>query len=452
MCAGNCSGKCGCAPQSKVQPPVRGIPGPVPEITWNVIMIGAGSTPTVIVSGVPPVYNVTIGIPYAFSPTFGENVVVNMLPAGSAASGSIDNTDPLNPILTLNLPSAQDGEDGVNAFTNLSASFVQPAAGGLVTVTVGSTEWMSIGSWVYVQGGGHYVVASNPLSATQIVLRNPGASDLLPYWGGSVTSIPTNVAAASTITPSGASAQVMPSGVPGPIGPSGTIGTSPSLPIVYTVPVDPPVSDAVAAVFYFNAAPPNVATTARLYSYNEDDGWVGGPNFAGPGGVQAFSGSADPNTTPPSGSNIGDLYFRSAGSTYTMYQRVSVSTWSVIWGPIPDLGSQTLEIDHTSGPGTETLDTAYFSYLITANKDLGLDHDDTNYTGQGSWVVQVNNTDASDIELTFASGRWEQDPALTISTPYMVPNGGNTIIEFRRNMVTGLYIVTNIFDSSALSS
>jgi len=452
MCAGNCSGKCGCAPQSKVQPPVRCEPAPLPEISFNVVMLAAGSAPTVIISGVPPIYNVTLGLPYAFSPVFGDNVSVTMAPPGTPASGTIDNADPLNPILQLTLPSAQDGADGVSPFTGLTLPFTQPAAGAMVTIEADDVTWMSLGSWVYVSGGGHYVVASNPFGSTQIILRNPGAADLLPFWGGVLTSVPTNAAPGATITPSGSDSQVMPSGVPGPVGPDGSAGLAALVPVTYAIPVDPPISDAYKTVFYFNAPPPTVATVAQVYVYDDIDGWVGGPNFAGVGGVQAFSGTADPNLTPPSGSNIGDLYFRTAGASYTMYQRANVSTWNIIWGPIPALGAQTLDIDHTAAPGTEDLDTAYFSYLITAAKNLELDHDDTNYTGQGSWIVQINNTDSSDIDLTFASGRWEQDPALTITVPYPVPNGGNTFIEFRRNMVSGMYVVTNIFDSATLSS
>lgn len=449
MC--DCLGSCGCAPQASVQPPVRGIPGPVPDMTLTVVQLAPGDTPSVVISGVPPVYNIQLGIPGAFSPVFGENVVVNMIPNGDPASGTIDNTDPLNPILTLNIPSPLDGDDGTTPFTGLASSFVQPAAGSTVTITVVDASWMSLNGWVYIQGGGHYVVASNPLSATQIIITNPGAGELSPFgWVG--TSIPTNAAPGATISDSGFPTQVQPSGPPGTAGAPGTPGPAMEGSIVYTVPLSPPVSDELGTVFYFNATPPNVATVARVYTW-DGAAWVAGPNYAGPGGVQAFSGAPDPNLTPPSSSNIGDLYFRTAGPIYTMYQRTTVSVWSIIWGPINTFGTTTNNIDHTSGPGPVTIDTAYFSTLVTADKDInlgGLDHDDTNYTEQGQWTVQVLNVDAGAIDIEFAIGRWEQDPAITI--PDTIAAGGSFFITFVRNMDTGMYVILHAFTSSVATS
>ncbi len=447
----NCSGGCQCAPQAPVQAPLRQIPAPLPEISFTYTVGPAGSDPVVTISGVPPIYNVQVQFPAAASPVFASNVIVNMIPNGDPATGTIDNTDPLNPILTLNLPSPLDGQDGVSPFTELAVSFIQPAAGSTVTLTGVDVSWMSLGSWIYVEGGGHYVAASNPLSATQILVRNPGAADLSPF-GWTATSIPGNAAPGATITPSGFSTQVQPSGPPGYAGENGTPGPAMQGSIVYVVPVSAPVSDELATVFYFNAAPPNVATVARVYTW-DGAAWIAGPNYAGPGGVQVFSGSADPNVTPPGTANIGDLYFRESGSALTIYQKATVSTWNIIAGPYALSGTGTNNIDHTSAPGPVTIDTAYFSTFITANKDInlgGLDHDDTNYAGQGNWTVQVLNTDGSAIDIEFAIGRWEQDPALTI--PDTIAAGGSFFITFVRNMDTGMYVILHAFTSSVAGS
>lgn len=452
MCS--CTSGCGCAPQSKVQAPVRGEPGPLPEITFSVNMIPAGTAPAVVISGVPPVYNVLLLLPNAFSPVFGDNVIVNMIPNGDPASGSIDSTDPLNPILTLNIPTPLNGLDGISPFTELATAYIQPAVGGLVTITGADITWAPQGAWVYIFGGGWYIVASNAFGTTQVILRNPGASDLLPYWGSSATSIPTNAAPGTTVVPTGVENQVVICGIPGLRGPAGDGGLTPELSVVYEIPTDPPASEAQAFVWYFNAEPPNVATVARAYAYDYDlSSWQGGPNFAGPGGVQAFSGTADPNVTPPSTSNIGDLYFRTAGPVYSMYQRVTSSTWSIIWGPINTFGAATNEIDHTSGPGPVTIDTGYFSTLIRANKGIvlgGLQHDDTNYDGQGEWTVQVLNEDASTIDIEYAIGEWEQDPALTI--PGTIDPGASLFLKFVRNMDSGLYVFTSAFQAVTASS
>lgn len=440
MCS--CSGKCGCAPQSKVQPPLRSLPAPIPEITWSVLQLPAGSTPTVVVSGVPPVYHVQIGFPGAFSPTFGTNVTVNMIPNGDPASGTIDNTDPLNPILTLNIPSPLDGQDGVSPFTELTASFVQPAAGSTVTITVADTSWMSLGSWIYIaNGGGHYVVASNPLSATQILVTNPGAAQLSPF-GWVATSIPTNGAPGATITSSGFDNQVQPSGPPGTIGETGASGLTPQVSIVYTVPVSAPVDAAHNLVLYFNAAPPSIPTIGRFYEWNGSS-WDGGPNFVAAGGTITYSGNSNPNTSPPSGAKLLDLYIQFTGTDAVYWQLTSPSTWTTI-GTVALLGTATTAASWTGGPGTYTLDLATFSYDIDADSDIELDWDDTNYSGQGTWTVLVRNSNgAAPINVSFATGRWSYLKNLPVApTPALsLPDTEVVVVTFSRDSFSGLYTI-----------
>lgn len=73
-------------------------------------------------------------------------------PAGSAAGGT-------------------QGPAGVNAFTTTSASFVQPAAGNAVAVSVGNTAWMAVGQAIFLETAGYYTVASIIDSATVSLTR-----------------------------------------------------------------------------------------------------------------------------------------------------------------------------------------------------------------------------------------------------------------------------------------
>lgn len=67
----------------------------------------------------------------------------------------------------------EDGIDGKNAFTQLTASFVQPAAAGSVVVSVADSSFMVEGQPLYVAVGGTYVVNSIP-SPTSVNLVNLG--------------------------------------------------------------------------------------------------------------------------------------------------------------------------------------------------------------------------------------------------------------------------------------
>lgn len=419
-----CQGPCSCcAPTRPARAPLRSEPAPVPEITFGVTQLPAGDTPTVVVSGVPPIYHVQIGIPGAFSPVFGTNVIVNMIPNGDPASGTIDNTDPLNPILTLNIPSPLDGEDGVSPFTALGAAFVQPAAGSTVTMTGADVSWMSLGSWIYIEGGGHYVAASNPLSATQIIIRNPGAADLSPF-GWSAPSIPTNAAAGATITSSGFDTQVQPSGPPGVAGQNGDAGPAAQIAIVYTVPVSRPASDAENLVLYFNAVPPSIPTIGRFYSWNGAS-WDGGPNFVAAGGTTTYTGSSDPNVAPPAGAKLLDFYIQFQAGSAIYYQLTAPSTWTNI-GTVALLGMSTLYDTH-SVAGDYTVDMANFSIFLTADKNItNLLYDQSNYTGQGIWTLQVHNVDGGAISIGYGSAL--QDPAIT--PVVSIPSGDILFVRF----------------------
>jgi hypothetical protein len=104
------------------------------------------------------------------------------------------------------------GGAGLNAFTTLSANFIQPAINATVTVNVGSTTWMATGQGIFIQGGGYYTISSIA-DATHAVVTN---------FGGSA-----NPAAGSTITGSGTQ-NVTPAGTPGVAGSSSYTTTTAS--------------------------------------------------------------------------------------------------------------------------------------------------------------------------------------------------------------------------------
>lgn len=106
-------------------------------------------------------------------------------------------------------PAGEDGADGAagaagaNAFTTLSASFVQPAVSSTVVASVTDSTFLVVGQNVFVETGGYYKVTAK--AAGQATLENLGYADNAP---------PT------TVIPNGS--QVSPSG------PKGQDGTSAS--------------------------------------------------------------------------------------------------------------------------------------------------------------------------------------------------------------------------------
>lgn len=110
------------------------------------------------------------------------------------------------------------GNPGANAFTTTSAAFSMPASGASQSVSVGSTQWMARGEFVFVAGAGYFSVASvldgqtavlTALPVTQ--LANPNAL----------------VSAGALVTPGGAIGAQGPQGVgvAGAAGAPGVAGT-----------------------------------------------------------------------------------------------------------------------------------------------------------------------------------------------------------------------------------
>jgi len=87
------------------------------------------------------------------------------------------------------------GTAGQNAYTQTTASFVVPAVGSTVAVTVGATAWMGgNGYWVFINGAGYYAVNSIT-DATHAVLTNGG--------GASNATIGATVPSGATVSAAG---------------------------------------------------------------------------------------------------------------------------------------------------------------------------------------------------------------------------------------------------------
>ena len=179
-----------------------------------------------------------------------------------------------------------DGADGISPFTILTANFpggVMSAVGAVITITGINVSWAALGSWLYITGAGHFIVATNPLSATQVIVRNPSSTDLLAYWGGILADwtggLPMNTVPGSAVSLNGS--QVIPAGPPGPrggIGPAGPGGSS-------------------------------------SYQIALNEGFVGTEaawlaslvGAAGTRGTVTYAVTVDPNTVDPVGSQTGDF-------------------------------------------------------------------------------------------------------------------------------------------------
>jgi hypothetical protein len=214
---------------------------------------------------------------------------------------------------------------------------------------------------------------------------------------------------------------------------------------VYTPPVDPPLTEADGFVIYYNESPPDSATEAIPYTWNGVS-WDAGPNIVGARGSRIFNGSTDPNVVPVGGSQVDDIYLRYSGNVQTSYRKISVSAWTE-FGTVPTNGSIPQDITHDA-VGVETLDLAYLSYNIQADKAIELDWDDSSFTQQAEWTISITNIDASPIALTYTTLRWEKDPAVTL--PATIAAGVTQTLRFIKDVETGLYIFTGAFIAAAV--
>jgi len=86
------------------------------------------------------------------------------------------------------------GSSGANAYDKTASSFVMPAAAASVSITIGSTAWLSTGQVIYITGAGYFSVAS---------ISNPStfAATNLNYSGNAGSGI--TISANSSVSPAG---------------------------------------------------------------------------------------------------------------------------------------------------------------------------------------------------------------------------------------------------------
>lgn len=204
------------------------------------------------------------------------------------------------PVSSLLVPAGRPGD---NAYGNTTANFLQPAVGGAVSVPADWVGWVAVGGWVYIEGGGHYIV-QNAVSNVSVVLRNPSATDLQAIWGGVIgdwtAGLPLNAVAGATVS---SGSRINPSGPPGARGAIGPIGgTGPS-------------AFQVAQAEGFGGS--QAAWLASLV----------GP--AGTAGTKITNSPDDPNVTPPAGAAVGDYHWRVQPNQLQLYLKTA-SAWSLL--------------------------------------------------------------------------------------------------------------------------
>lgn len=92
------------------------------------------------------------------------------------------------------------GEDGVSAFTTLTAQFVMPAEGATVSALFGTTAWMVVGQLLFIQTAGYMRVVSIT-NLTTAVIRNVEDAATSAY---AINAAPaTVIPAASKVSPGG---------------------------------------------------------------------------------------------------------------------------------------------------------------------------------------------------------------------------------------------------------
>jgi hypothetical protein len=117
-------------------------------------------------------------------------------------------------------PKGDTGDIGENAFTVLTATYIQPAVNTNVTISVSdtgsySTGWCGIGQLIFVQLGGYYEVVSK--TATSITIKYTAT---YTTFNQSLTAAGLTVANSGTVSPGGLG------GINGTNGTNGTNGVS----------------------------------------------------------------------------------------------------------------------------------------------------------------------------------------------------------------------------------
>lgn len=255
----------------------------------------------------------------------------NTAPGGTIPPGSL--------VVSSGLRGAAgaDGSNGISAFTYTSASFVMPAIGADVNVSVLNNEWIAAGTYVFLEGYGYMLWVAEP-SSTEATLRNLGYPGNSPP--GTTVANNTHVGAA---------------GIRGAAGNDGSNGTSGSdgqsawaeLTASYTTPGVGLTTDALVtnnswvtpgmviylegAGYYTVTALPN-STSMTLLNTNYTGVVVGGTvipsgNNLFVGGLQGLSGTSGADGTNGLGLNPRGFWNISEPYAYNDVVQYNNSVW-----------------------------------------------------------------------------------------------------------------------------
>jgi len=349
------------------------------------------------------------------------------------------------------------GGAGLNAFTILSASFVQPATSSTVAVVVGTTAWMVVNQVIYVAGGGYYSVSSIG-DLTHATLTNLG------YSG--------NATAGATV-PSGG--MVSPGGL---IGPSGSnpytsttanftmpaSGSSVTVPVVSTAFMVAGQNVYVQGAGYFTVASITDTTHVVLTNSGASGNVSSGSTVASGAGVVS-AGAVGPAGTGGGGGTLTDA------TTTTGLSWISNPS-GILKRAVP--GSSNLTITDTGSTlvldapgagggggllsrltGVELFDdfTGFFSSVASvSNPILGWFLNQDSGSGAGIGIQTVNASGAPELGVwqlscqssgTTSLATLRMGPATSQGWGIGAPNAGALTIEWRVKQGGGLNTSAN---------
>ena len=380
-----------------------------------------------------------------------EEVNVAVGPAAATITGT-------SPNLTLNLtippgtpgtPGAPGapGAAGQAPFAALTAQFVQPNIGNPVNVTgpAGAFNWAAVGEPVFIENGGKYTVGQVLSAGSVLKVVNDGGA------GNAVAG--TIIPSASLVSPTGRDGVA---GTPGAAGAPGAPGLPGVIEVVNTIPVAAPAPNKTFVIYTDSTFNPTVITG---YSWNLVS-WVPTVNLTPAAGSQIFSTIGVPGSgTGKNGDWAFDsvtleVYYKTAG-TWTNPFDLSANFTQVAttsggdMGTVPVrtpriVGFDPLAVTH-SAPGTYTLDLQYQAFAIKANKDITLDWSSASFTYSGVWEVQIENVDASPIDITIAAAAWAENASLALTFPISLAAGDIRVFVLRKPMAGGRMIIENTY-------
>jgi len=371
--------------------------------------------------GTPSAAILNFGLPGAA--TFAVGTVTG-LPAGSPPTVTNVGT-PLATILDFGIPAGANGTNGINAFTTLTNSYVQPTPVGLTTITVGSTDWMVVGQWLYVATGGWYTV-NTIFSPTTVSIQNNGTIG--------------NAAAGVIINAGGGINAAGPLGPPGPPGGAGGAGHTP---IWFSGTGSPSSGTGVDGDVYLQQV-----NGGRWQIYVKVGGFWAALAFGQiTSSRQLFVSTTnpDPNTMGLTGVNTNDYGWTAIGSTITYwvfngttwiagftfttgggggggtdtFTTVAANSVAGAFGQLTGSYNWMLErtmflspvtVTHNTIWGTVQFDLRRPKTILNLNADVVLNH--TTLGGDGEWVFEIVNTSATTRSIVYSSGVWTVLPGV----------------------------------------